>query len=213
MLRSLISRYPSAITDLRKALQYKQELSPEDREIMSEAHFKLSLALEFASVTATSESDGVGDQYGSATTKTVDYSLRAEAAEQLEAAIAVLRAGLQAREVELATLHNPDDNEVTRKRIAESKELIADMEQRLVDLRAPPVVLREELGLKDVLGGGVATSSLQAYNVEAEAAANQATDLSGLVRKKRKSEDDPEPEGGREGGASSEGKKAKGSQD
>jgi HAT1-interacting factor 1 len=116
-------RYPNAITDARASLKYKQELYPEESEVIAEAHFKLSLALEFASVT-TSEEDGGGD-------KQVDQSLRDEAAKELELAIASTKLKLQNKEVELATLHSPEDNEITRKQIAEVKEIIADMEQRV----------------------------------------------------------------------------------
>lgn len=85
----------------------------------------MSLALEFASVTTTSE-DAAG-----AGPKPVDEDLRKEAAEELEKAIASTQLKLDAKEVDLAMLHAPEDNELTRKQITEVKELIADMEQRV----------------------------------------------------------------------------------
>lgn len=117
-------RYPNAITDSRASLKYKKELYPEDSEIIAEAHFKLSLALEFAAITTSEEDKQKGEQQ-------VDQALRDEAATELEAAIASTRLKLQNKEVELATLHSPEDNELTRKQIAEVKEIIADMEQRV----------------------------------------------------------------------------------
>jgi HAT1-interacting factor 1 len=179
-----LSRYPNAITDSRASLKYKQELYPFESEVIAEAHFKLSLALEFASVTKSSDDStttregaagGGGDQ--------IDQALRDEAASALEAAINSTKLKLQNKEVELATLHNPDDNEATRRQIADVKEVLADMEQRLVDLRKPPVDLNAALGIPQ---------AKQQPEIEvSEEVKQKATDLSGLVRKKRKAEEKP----------------------
>jgi HAT1-interacting factor 1 len=112
------------MTDFRQSLKYKEQLYPEDSEVIAEAHFKLSLALEFASVTSSGDDQDAGP-------KAVDEELRNEAATELEAAIHSTRLKLNNKEVELATLHSPEDNENTRKVIAEVKEMIADMEQRV----------------------------------------------------------------------------------
>ncbi len=93
---------------------------------MAEAHYKLSLALEFASVTRTKDDDGA-----TADEQQFDEGLRDEAANELEAAIESTQLKLQNKEVELATMHSPDDNEVTRKQIGEVKDIITDMEQRV----------------------------------------------------------------------------------
>lgn len=114
--------------DARESLKYKQDLHPEDSEIVAEAHFKLSLALEFASVTSQGDEDGGG---AAAAAKEVNQELRDDAVKEMEAAIASTKLKLQNKEVELATLHSPEDNEATRKAIANTKELIADMEQRV----------------------------------------------------------------------------------
>ncbi|KAI1270517.1 hypothetical protein F5Y18DRAFT_14944 [Xylariaceae sp. FL1019] len=118
-------RFPEAIKDCRATLKYKKELYSDDSEIIAEAHFKLSLALEFASVTTTSE-DG-----GDNAPKTVDEAMRNEAAEELVKAIESTNLKLKNKEVDLAMMHAPEDNEETRKQIAEVKEIIADMEQRV----------------------------------------------------------------------------------
>ena len=170
-------RYPNAITDSRASLQYKQELYPFESEIIAEAHFKLSLALEFASVTKSSDDSGGADQ--------IDQPLRDEAATALEAAINSTKLKLQNKEVELATLHNPDDNEATRRQIADVKEVLADMEQRLVELRKPPVDINAALGIAPAPKPEVSDEVKQ-----------KATDLTGLVRKKRKAEDMSKPEEG-----------------
>ncbi|KAK4219578.1 hypothetical protein QBC37DRAFT_436392 [Rhypophila decipiens] len=173
-------RYPNAITDSRASLKYKQDLYPEESEIVAEAHFKLSLALEFASITKSSDD---ANESGSATADQVDQALRDEAATELEAAINSTKLKLQNKEVELATLHSPEDNDLTREQITEVKEVIADMEQRLVELRKPPVDLKAALGLPP---------KEQTEKIETEVPAEvkkNAHDLSGLVKKKRKAED------------------------
>jgi HAT1-interacting factor 1 len=83
------------------------------------------LALEFASITTSNEQD---QEEGP---KTVDQEMRNEAADELEKAIASTKLKLQGEEVDLATCHAPDDNDITRKKIADVKEVIADMEARV----------------------------------------------------------------------------------
>lgn len=176
-------------------MKYKEELYPFESEIIAEAHFKLSLALEFASVTKSSDdNDGDGDE-----NNTVDQALRDEAAAELEEAINSTKAKLQAKEVELATLHNPDDNEATRRQIADVKEVLADMEQRLVDLRQPPVDLKAALGMAPPGTGRASTQEDKKKQETGMASVSdevrqKATDLTGLVRKKRKAGEDESPQ-------------------
>ncbi|CAK7234762.1 hypothetical protein SCUCBS95973_009044 [Sporothrix curviconia] len=185
-------RYPNAIVDSRASLAYKKQYLSEDSEIIAEAHFKLSLALEFASVTTSQDENGAaGSNGGGAEGQQVDQALRDEAATELEAAIASTKLKLQTKEVELATLHSPEDNDATRRQIAEVKDIISDMEQRLVDLRKPPIDLNAAVngpagaglgGLLGALSGGAAGS----FGGGVQEAKKAATDLSGLVRKKAK---------------------------
>ncbi|KAK2046029.1 hypothetical protein LZ31DRAFT_552740 [Colletotrichum somersetense] len=177
-------RYPDAIEDSRKSLKYKKELYTDDSEIIAEAHFKLSLALEFASVTTTQEE---GEQ---AESKPFDEKLREEAANELEAAIRSTKLKLQNKEVELATMASPEDNEVTRATITDVKDMIVDMEQRLVDLRKPPIDVNAALGgdgVGGILGAALGESAAQTQ-ARVEEAKKTATDLTGLVRKKNKDE-------------------------
>ncbi len=118
-------RYPNAIEDGRISLGYKLELYPEESEVIAEAHYKLSLALEFASVTTADESGA------NAKREDMDQDLRDEAVKEMELAIKSFKLKMQAKEVDLATMASPEDNELTRKDIADMKELIADMEQRV----------------------------------------------------------------------------------
>ncbi|KAI1764178.1 hypothetical protein GGR53DRAFT_494685 [Hypoxylon sp. FL1150] len=185
-------KYPLAINDCRSSLKYKEELYPPESEVLAEAHFKLSLALEFASVTTTEEDNAAG-----AGPKPVDEDLRKEAAAELEKAIASTKLKLDAKEVDLAMLHAPEDNEVTRKQIVEVKEVIADMEQRLVELQKPPMDVNSVLAADDpvfgVLGAALGESAPE-KQARLEEAKKGAKDVSGLVRKKAKEEPKPEAE-------------------
>jgi HAT1-interacting factor 1 len=88
----------------------------------------------------------------------------------------------------LATLHDPEDNEATRRQIADVKEVLADMEQRLVDLRKPPVDINTALGMH------ASSAQQQMAEVLSDEVKKNATDLSGLVRRKRKAEEKPAEE-------------------
>ena len=85
----------------------------------------LSLALEFASITTSSEDASTNGP------KQLDQDLRDEAIAELEKAIESKKLELKNKEVELAMVHAPEDNEVTRTAIAKDKRTIADMEERV----------------------------------------------------------------------------------
>lgn len=69
--------------------------------------------------------------------------MRDEAAKELQAAIDSTKLKLQAKQVDLATLHSPEDNELTRQQIADVQEVIADMEQRVRYILPVNRLLRE----------------------------------------------------------------------
>ncbi|ODA83137.1 hypothetical protein RJ55_01647 [Drechmeria coniospora] len=201
-------RYPAAIEDGRVSLKYKMELYPEESEIVAEAHYKLSLALEFASVT-------VSDEEGkNAKREAVDQQLRDEAVEEMELAIKSFKLKMQGKEVDLATMASPEDNDLARQAISEMKEVVADMEQRLVDLRKDHIDASKLLGASEanalggILGAALGESAAETL-ARVQEATKTATDLTGLIRKKnpadsvststngkRKAEDDVMPAGG-----------------
>ncbi|KAG6019235.1 hypothetical protein E4U41_003316 [Claviceps citrina] len=176
-------RYQNAIEDGRVSLEYKLELYPADSEIIAEAHYKLSLALEFASVTMS------GDDGKNAKREEVDQGLRDEAIREMELAIKSFKLKIQNKEVEVATMASPEDNDVARKAIVEMKELIGDLEQRLIDLRKDPIDAADLLGseampLGSILGAALGESPADT-NARVEEAKKTATDLTSLVRKKK----------------------------
>jgi hypothetical protein len=140
---TLIHRFPNAVSDFRASLGYKQELYPVESEIIAEAHFKLSLALEFASITTTKD-EGNNDSMDVPKETQVDEAMREEAAKELEAAIVSTKLKLQNKEVELASTYSVDDNYITISQITEVKEIIADMEQRVCSIspltHLPPTI-------------------------------------------------------------------------
>lgn len=194
------TRFPSAVDDFKSALTYKTDLYPEESEIIAEAHFKLSLALEFASITRTKDDEGKED--ATEEEAHVDQGLRDEAIKELELAIKSTKLKLDNKEVELATSHSPDDNDITRAQIADVKEIIVDMENRLAELKGPAIDAKELLfgpGSVNPLGGILGATLGESPAEQAariEEAKKTATDLSGRVRKKEKKpvgEATPEP--------------------
>ena len=127
-------RFPQAVEDFRSSLAYKQELHPKESEIIAEAHFKLSLALEFASITTTQD-ENEENTTGAVKETAVDEAMREDAAKQLELAIESTKLKLHNKEVDLASTSIPEENDTTRQQIADVKEIIADMEQRVSRFR------------------------------------------------------------------------------
>ncbi|UKZ62398.1 uncharacterized protein TrAtP1_003648 [Trichoderma atroviride] len=181
-------RYPNAIEDGRTSLNYKIDLYPEESEIIAEAHYKLSLALEFASLT-------VADDEGKNTKREeIDQTLRDEAVVEMEAAIKSFKLKMQTIEVEIASSASPEDNELSRKAVEEMKEVIADLEQRLVDLKKDPLSASDLLSegvnpLGGLLGAALGGSAAE-VQARVEEATKNAVDLSSLVRKKKPKDDE-----------------------
>jgi hypothetical protein len=122
-------RFPAAVVDFRASLAINQSLFPEEHEAVAEAHYKLSLALEFASITRTQEEGEESTEAGDETH--LDQVMRDEAAKEMEAAITSVKIKLQNKEVELASSFSPDDNDIIIAQIKDAKEIIAEMEQRV----------------------------------------------------------------------------------
>ncbi|KAF8422717.1 hypothetical protein EV426DRAFT_605188 [Tirmania nivea] len=175
--------FPQSITDLRSSLTLKLALFPTHHKLVSEAHYKLSLALEFASAM-----EGVSDSDSA--------KGRAEAAEQMELAVRSVRERITVEEESLARKHNGKgkgkateaEEDAAEKSLLDAREIVAELEQRLDDLRAPvPSDERESAApmisglLKSVLGETQAEQKRRLQEV-----IEGAKDVSGLVRKKEK---------------------------
>ena len=124
-------RFPNAVVDLRAALELKEELFPQESSLIAEAHYKLSLALEFSSVTQPSNENGEAVDGGEAT---VDESMREDAAKEMEAAIASCKLRIQKEEDNFGVPtagSDTDKPKTTQADIDEVKEMVLDMQQRV----------------------------------------------------------------------------------
>ena len=124
-------QFANAVVDLKAALALKQELHPRWSSLIAETHFKLSLALEFASVTQQKNEKGELDE-----TKEplVDEAMREEAAKEMEAAIASCKLRIEREEEALASnaaANGHTKSKVTRASIDDVKDMVQDMEQRV----------------------------------------------------------------------------------
>lgn len=191
-------RFGDATTDLKAALEMKKGLYEVDTPIIAEAHYKLSLALEFSAISLATDEAG-NPQPG--TVGKVDQTLRDEAAVHMEEAIASCKTRLAKEEKALTDPEfkqadtSPDKQggkkpEVTQQSIDEVKEIIADMEQRLKELKEPPVDVNAAAAQPDaaeltgILGSLIGGSS-EEQKAKLAAAVTNANDLSGLVKKKK----------------------------
>ena len=124
--------FSNAAVDLRSALGIKERLFPLESSIIAEAHYKLSLALEFQSVTQQKAAETDAEKLQTAT---VDYDMRKKAAVQMEAAIASCKARIETEDARMLEASSSKDlARATSRNIDEVREMVSEMEQRV---RAP----------------------------------------------------------------------------
>ncbi|KAL8659493.1 MAG: hypothetical protein Q9226_000386 [Calogaya cf. arnoldii] len=195
-------RFSNAVVDLRVALELKTRLFPEESSLIAEAHYKLSLALEFSSVTQEKTGEGAADIEKEAS---IDEGMREEAAKEMEAGIASCKLRILKEGDVLRTQESTSEavngeaakKNVNRHDVDEVKEMVADMEQRLIELRQPPVSINDSTksGDDDELTpwGGILSSMLgespAAQTLRLDEASKGAKDLSNLVKRKKPSPD------------------------
>ncbi|KAF2195787.1 hypothetical protein K469DRAFT_734242 [Zopfia rhizophila CBS 207.26] len=195
-------RFHDAVSDSRAALEYRKQLLPFEDALVTEAHYKLSLALEFASMTQVREAEREAEA-ATSTNKSeeqeakVDMELRKQAAEEMEQAISSLESRLGKEQADLPSLPE-DKKEATKKSIAEVKDMLEEMRQRLIDLRADPTKQQfnpaegiDPSVFSGLLGGLLGTDPAT-QKAKIEEATKSAKDVTGLVRTKKK-EKAPEP--------------------
>ncbi|KAL6235400.1 hypothetical protein BDW75DRAFT_209748 [Aspergillus navahoensis] len=178
-------RFTDAVTDLRTALELRQSLFPMEDPSIAECHYKLSLALEFGSV-----KHGDGPE-GEAKPAKVDEEMRKEAVTQMEMAIESCRVRMSQEQGKLETDASLDEDKLTalKRRIANVKEIISDMEQRLLDLRRPAVSVEKGLDdrgenmIKGILGQLMGESDSNKQSL-LDVATQNATDLTAFVKRK-----------------------------
>lgn len=122
----------------------------------------------------------------------MDEEMRKQAAEEMEKAILSCQARMKKEEAEAVGLEGAKLESIKRS-IADAKDLVQDMKNRLVDLRNPPTASASS-NAADLLGGdamkGILGQMLGASKAEQSQRIAQATasanDLSGLIKQKKK---------------------------
>jgi len=118
-------RFDDAVTDARAALELCQELFGEESSLIAEAHYKLSLALEFASALAPEGSEDAG------AAPTIDTAMREEAAREMEAAISSCKKRIENEQKTADNLEEGDAKKKALKNITEVKGLLKELEDRV----------------------------------------------------------------------------------
>ncbi|KAL9099282.1 MAG: hypothetical protein Q9163_005199 [Psora crenata] len=193
-------KFSDAVADLRSALSLKKNLFQPDSSLIAEAHYKLSLALEFCSVT---QQQGRGGGMEDGKHPLENTALREEAAKEMEAAIASCKLRIQREEAKLQAIQGRDtDNalsNISTKDIDDVKEMVMDMEQRLSELRQPPVSINDPRSAQIIDGSGAVAgildsilgNSAKAQNTRLEEASERANDLTTLVKRQKRTVDGP----------------------
>jgi HAT1-interacting factor 1 len=124
-------RFDDAISDTRAALALWQELHPKAAGIVAEGHYKLSLALEFASNVGQKEEE-TEEGAEPAPTRSPEESekLKAEAITEMEEAIESCRLRITKEEKEIEALSGTEAKD-RAKGVTEIKEIVVEMEQRV----------------------------------------------------------------------------------
>lgn len=120
-------RFVDAVADLRKTLELRQSLFPLEDSLVAESHYKLSLALEFASTNRLNEETGEVDN-------DVDEGMRKEAVSQMESAIESCKIRVAQEQKKLddnSSTMDEDKISAAKLRIADVKDMVAEMEQRV----------------------------------------------------------------------------------
>ena len=186
--------YPAAITDLRSSLELTEQIYPFESNLLAECHYKLSLALEFAS--ATQARDAAGNPTGTAT---IDKAMRAEALAEMEKAIDSCESRMKMEQAAADALEPGVKRDAAVKDIADVREIVEEMQLRREDLKRDPIdavaeasrqpeleaaggLLGEILSKAGGVGGLGPKEDVKRMLEEAAAGAREIT---GLVRKKK----------------------------
>ncbi|KAF4540887.1 Tetratricopeptide repeat domain protein [Lasiodiplodia theobromae] len=199
--------FVDAVSDFRAALALKEKYLAKESSLIAEAHYKLSLALEFQSMTKVREAQAQAEASGGKVNPEeakVDEDMRAEAAKEMEKAIESCRLRVSKEEEALASVA-ADKAEEAKAQITDVKEMIEDMENRLTELRGPAISLSAPSNpagadpsnpLSGILGELLGQAPAE-ERAEQKKKIEGASDISGLVKRKK-----PAAASGSAGGAS-----------
>ncbi|QIW99785.1 hypothetical protein AMS68_005303 [Peltaster fructicola] len=176
-------QFKDAVNDAQQALTYKLSLYPQESGLIAEAHYKLSIALDFAALPVQSAETGEAEGV-------VNEDMRKQAAEEMEKAIMSCQARTKKLEASLAGLEGAK-LEHAKRDVADTRGMVQDMKNRLVDLRTPLAGAASAVddlsadSVKGLLGELLGQSKAEQLKMLAQATAN-ANDLTGLVKQKKK---------------------------
>ncbi|KAK0660360.1 hypothetical protein DIS24_g3326 [Lasiodiplodia hormozganensis] len=199
--------FVDAVSDFRAALALKEKYLAKESSLIAEAHYKLSLALEFQSMTKVREAQAQAEASGGKVNPEeakVDEDMRAEAAKEMEKAIESCRLRVSKEEEAFASVA-ADKAEEAKAQITDVKEMIEDMENRLTELRGPAISLSAPSNpagadpsnpLSGILGELLGQAPAE-ERAEQKKKIEGASDISGLVKRKK-----PAAASGSAGGAS-----------
>lgn len=189
-------RFHDAISDARASLALQEELNPFEHENVTEGHYSLSLALEFASVSKVREEQtGQASVPDSAAPQaedgqdSIDWDLRKEAAKHTELAIQSLEARLKKEQAALSSdALTPEEKKEKSAIIEDKKGMLEDLKTRVADLKSDPTQQIDSIDptvFQGLLGGllGADAATQKAKLAEATKTAN---DVTGLVKTKKK---------------------------
>ncbi|KAF3919918.1 hypothetical protein AA313_de0201141 [Arthrobotrys entomopaga] len=193
--------FKQACVDLEESLKIKQELYPIESTLITEAHYKLSLALEFAS-----QGGGEGDADNEISPEEQKKG-REQAVKHMRSAIASCKKRVETEEIAIKESSGdkvgdkPKDE--AEKSVEEGKDLVKELEMRLRDLMAPPQPTNaKNNGLGEEQMVGILSSMMSGSSDDAKKMfadiISGANDITGNVRKKAKA-----PEAGPSAAASS----------
>lgn len=123
-------KFPEAVEETRTSLAILGQLYPLHNRLVAEAHFKLSLALEFASITTVKAADGQKQEEAQ-----VDEAMRAEAAEHTAKTIESCKLRKSMEEEALLKLSGDEAAEKQRQ-LKDISEMLDEFEQRVSFSRA-----------------------------------------------------------------------------
>jgi HAT1-interacting factor 1 len=183
-------RFEDAVPDFRSALDLRKELLPLEDTMITEAHYKLSLALEFASMTAIREADRKAEAGEEQTEEAkVDFVLREQAVDHMNEAKASLSARIKKEKEELDSV--PEEKRKEKEgSIADAQEMLDEMDIRLADLKADPTkATGNPVDANEIVSGllsGLIGADAATQKAKMTEAMSQAQDVTGLVRSKKK---------------------------
>jgi HAT1-interacting factor 1 len=194
-------RFHDAISDARAALALQEELKPFEHENVTEGHYSLSLALEFASVSKIREeqtgraSDAPTEGEAQEGQDSIDWDLRNEAAKQTELAIQSLEARLKKEQAALSSdTLTPEQKKEKQTVIEDKKGMLEELTTRVTDLKLDPT--KQEVDSIDPtvfqgLLGGLLGADAATQKAKIAEATKSANDVTGLVKTKKKAKPTP----------------------